>query len=145
MNEKDEDTGQVSLKRVSDEREEQVFSKKARIMREEGACEKSIGKKFKSPEMKKPSGDKKADVDDEEPEKVVSRLEEQIADLDAEIRQLRDMERLDVAELDIIINKLHMYNDVKDTAQFLLEKMANIKCVTIKKMHQIYNLNYEID
>lgn len=100
--------------------------------------ESSIGgrRKFKSPEMKRAQNQKEDD------NSQISRLKEKIANVEEEIGKL---DEFNCDELDTIINKLHYYNDVKDTAQFLIEKMAHIKCVTIKKMHEIYGMDNELD
>lgn len=93
-------------------------------------------RKFKSPEMKRAQNQREDDTSQ------ISRLKGKIANVEEEIGKL---DEFNCDELDTIINKLHYYNDVKDTAQFLIEKMANIKCVTIKKMHEIYGMDNELD
>lgn len=69
----------------------------------------------------------------------IAELSSQLDDLNAEIERLRD-EESNHDDLDTIIDKLHLYNDVKDTAQMLVEKMANLKCLTIREMHQHYGV-----
>lgn len=91
---------------------------------------------FKSPEITRR---KPVELNEEQLRLEIQRLETELSNVDIEIARLRVGERCEASELNLIIDKLHLYNDVKDTAQFLLEKMANIKCVTIKKMHEIYD------
>jgi len=64
-----------------------------------------------------------------------------IEDLDREINKLKDEKELNVEELDVIIKKLHDYNEIKDLSLTLLDKVANFKCLPIKEVFKIYEID----
>jgi hypothetical protein len=74
----------------------------------------------------------------------IERLKREISECDEKIAEL-NCDNYDVAYLDSIIDKLHVYNDVKDTAQTLLERVAHVKSGTIKQMHELYGIDVEND
>ncbi|RMZ96127.1 DNA repair SWI5 -like protein [Brachionus plicatilis] len=76
--------------------------------------------------------------------KSTKTVQQEIDGIDQEIENLLD-QGYKLEELDVIIDKLHIYNDIKDLAQSLLEKIAHIKGCTIKKMHELYVLDPNID
>ena len=57
--------------------------------------------------------------------------------LDREIAQLVS-ENLSVEELDHQIDLLHRYNDIKDVAQIVMGRLAELENVTVKSLHQKY-------
>lgn len=89
---------------------------------------------FKAPFSKNLSGN---------PKKIES-IQEEIKKLESEIQEL-SQEGFKLEDLDEIIEKLHVYNDIKDITQTLLERMAHVKGETIKKMHEFYGLDAEKD
>ena len=64
-------------------------------------------------------------------------LREREAQLDLEIAQL-ESEGLSVEELDHQIDLLHRYNDVKDVAQIVMGRLAELDSVTVKSLHEKY-------
>lgn len=65
-------------------------------------------------------------------------LLEKESKLDQEIVQLQQ-EGLSVEELDLQIDLLHRYNDIKDIAQIVMGRLAELEGVTVKSLHQKYN------
>jgi hypothetical protein len=65
---------------------------------------------------------------------------QKIEELDREINELKE-KNLNVEELDIIIKKLHDYNEIKDLSLTLLDKVANFKCLPIKEVFKMYEIN----
>ena len=59
--------------------------------------------------------------------------------LDAEIARLQQ-EGLCIEELDHQIDLLHRYNDIKDVAQIVMGRLAELEGVTVKVLHQKYDL-----
>jgi hypothetical protein len=74
----------------------------------------------------------------------INRLQKELDECDVEISKLNE-ENYEVEYLDLIIDKLHVYNDVKDTAQTLLERIAHVNGGTIKQMHELYGIDIEND
>lgn len=67
-------------------------------------------------------------------------IQQEIDEVDREIENLLS-QGFKIEELDIIIEKLHVYNEIKDQTQCLLEKIAHIKGLTIRKIHELYGLD----
>lgn len=116
---------------------------------------KVVNKSFKVPELRveKPLGQSTDSsrtgraIDVSNPAHVrqsIDRLKGQISQTDQKIKQLSE-QGFKLDDLDEIVDKLHDYNEIKDATQHLLERLAHIHGVTIKKMHQIYNLDVEYD
>ena len=63
-------------------------------------------------------------------------------ELDEEVAGLHD-EGLAVEELDRQIDLLHQYNDVKDAAQTVIGRLAELTGVTVKTLHEKYHLPLE--
>lgn len=102
---------------------------------------KISNKPFKSPEAKPSKANHVDQLDVHEDQ--IEAIRQKISKIDDEIKEMNV--NYNEKDLDAIIDQLHLYNDVKDMSQFLLEKMANIKGVTIKSMHQTYGLNIDSD
>lgn len=64
-------------------------------------------------------------------------LLEREAELDRQIAELR-AEGLSVEELDEQIDLLHRYNDVKDAAQVVMGRLAELESVTVRSLHEKY-------
>ncbi|CAF0794952.1 unnamed protein product [Brachionus calyciflorus] len=106
---------------------------------------KNLNKSFKSPFTHKSESNKleistETKINNQLNSKSIQQQQQQIDEIDREINKL-EQEGINSDELDVIIDKLHVYNDIKDTAQSLLERIAHLKGFTIKKMHEIYNLD----
>ncbi|XP_067127297.1 DNA repair protein SWI5 homolog isoform X3 [Centruroides vittatus] len=74
--------------------------------------------------------------------KQIESLKSKEHHLDEQIKNLRE-EGFKEEELNMHIEKLHEYNEVKDIAQLILGKLAIFEGVTIKEMHEKYGLNPE--
>lgn len=57
--------------------------------------------------------------------------------LDREIAELQS-ESLSVEELNRQIHLLHRYNDIKDIAQIVMGRLAELENVTVKSLHEKY-------
>jgi hypothetical protein len=68
-------------------------------------------------------------------------IENQINEMNKEIESFEG-EGVVLDELDSIIDKLHIYNEIKDIAQIVMGKIAELKGVTIKKVHQDYDADF---
>lgn len=101
---------------------------------------KRVKLEFKSPKIKQTAV---ATESEQDLQAQIQTLRDKIAGLEAEIIRLEEEEECKLADIDLIIDKLHLFNDVKDTAQMLLEKMANIRCVTIREMHEMYDISLD--
>lgn len=64
-------------------------------------------------------------------------LRQKEAQLDREIAELVS-ENLSFEELDHQIDLLHRYNDVKDVAQIVMGRLAELENVTVKSLHEKY-------
>lgn len=76
----------------------------------------------------------------EKNEQELKLLLEKEKQIDSEIEQLED-EGYKVEELQDLIAKLHLYNDLKDTAQMIMGRLAEIDCLSIAEMHIKYKVN----
>lgn len=70
--------------------------------------------------------------------------QQQIEEVNHDIKNLIK-QGYNIEQLDLIIEKLHLYNNIKDQAQNVLEKIAHVKGVTIKKIHELYGLDPKDD
>ncbi|XP_028394683.1 DNA repair protein SWI5 homolog [Dendronephthya gigantea] len=68
-------------------------------------------------------------------------LKDRIANIDKEIDELEIEYSED--ELQMHIDKLHEYNEIKDVGQVLLGKIADIEGKTTKMMYEEYGLDIE--
>ncbi|XP_068105902.1 DNA repair protein SWI5 homolog [Hyperolius riggenbachi] len=75
-------------------------------------------------------------------EQDVARLKEKEASLDKEIAQL-EAEGYSLAELEEHISLLHEYNELKDTGQMLLGRLAILRGVTTKDLYSEFGLDFE--
>lgn len=75
----------------------------------------------------------------ETPQDQLANLIKQEADLDKEIAILKES-GFQVEELQIHIDNLHKYNEVKDAAQLVLGRLAELEQVTLKEMHKKYSV-----
>ena len=66
-------------------------------------------------------------------------LRKRETELDEEIGKLQ-AEGLVVEELDHQIDRLHRYNDIKDAAQIVMGRLAELTGVTVKSLHLKYDL-----
>lgn len=57
--------------------------------------------------------------------------------LDREITELQS-QGLSIDELDRQIDLLHRYNDIKDIAQIVMGRLAELESVTVKSLHERY-------
>lgn len=72
----------------------------------------------------------------------VAELENQLKEMDKQISELRDM-GMKQDELQIHIEKLHDYNEMKDIGQMLLGRLAIVENVCTKDLYERYGLNLE--
>ena len=66
-------------------------------------------------------------------------LRKRETELDEEIGKLQ-AEGLVIEELDHQIDRLHRYNDIKDAAQIVMGRLAELTGVTVKSLHLKYDL-----
>lgn len=57
--------------------------------------------------------------------------------LDAEIAKLQEAVKI----RDVVMNKLHEYNDIKDATQIVIGQLANLQQVTVRKLHEDFGLD----
>ncbi|XP_037548249.1 DNA repair protein SWI5 homolog [Nematolebias whitei] len=76
------------------------------------------------------------------PEEEVAELQRKQEQLDLEIAQL-EAEGYRVEELDIHINKLHEYNDIKDIGQSLLGRIAALRGTTTRDLYSHFGLELD--
>lgn len=88
---------------------------------------------FRSPVTKSPQQQSQT------PEDQLANLIKQEADLDKEIATLKES-GFQVEELQGHIQNLHRYNEIKDAAQLVLGRLAELEQVTVKEMHKKYNV-----
>eukprot|EP00055_Hartaetosiga_balthica_P013922 m.73783 g.73783 ORF g.73783 m.73783 type:complete len:212 (+) comp8428_c0_seq3:126-761(+) len=69
------------------------------------------------------------------------KVKEDVEKLEKEIQELEKF--YNEHELDTLIHKLHVYNDLKDVAQTVLGVLARDKGITTKEMYSNYDLNLE--
>lgn len=74
------------------------------------------------------------------PEEQLSQLRMQEANLDEEIESLQASGYI-VDELQSHIDNLHRYNEIKDAAQLVLGRLAEMEEATLKEMHEKYGVS----
>lgn len=73
------------------------------------------------------------------PEEQLDNLMKQEVDLDRDITALKKS-GYKIEELQSHIDNLHRYNEVKDAAQLVLGRLAELEQVTLKEMHKKYKV-----
>ncbi|XP_069800054.1 DNA repair protein SWI5 homolog, partial [Dendropsophus ebraccatus] len=96
---------------------------------------------FKSP-VQSPSVSKSSAADRDNLQGAISELKHKEASLDEEIEKL-EAEGFSVEELDEHISLLHEYNELKDTGQMLLGRLAVLRGVTTKDLYAEFGLDLE--
>ncbi|XP_020795879.1 DNA repair protein SWI5 homolog [Boleophthalmus pectinirostris] len=76
------------------------------------------------------------------PEEEVSELQRRREQLDSEIALL-EAEGCNVEELEQHIDKLHEYNDIKDTGQLLLGRIAALRGTTTRDLYTHFGLDLD--
>ncbi|XP_066569229.1 DNA repair protein SWI5 homolog [Amia ocellicauda] len=105
------------------------------------AASKKLNSRFKSPLQTSNTSQSPAALQSSV-EKEVEDLKKRQGELDLEITQLQT-EGLCVEELDQHISLLHEYNDIKDTGQMLLGRLAAIRGVTTKDVYRDFSMDLE--
>ena len=103
---------------------------------------------YASPNLKRlhsphPLGSKKISTSSDTPQSLNSKLQgllKQEKDIDDEISKL-EQEGYCTSELDVHIDKLHKYNDIKDLTQKVLGKLAELDGVSVASLHTQFGLD----
>ncbi|XP_025113064.1 DNA repair protein SWI5 homolog isoform X1 [Pomacea canaliculata] len=74
--------------------------------------------------------------------KEIKELEGQLAEVENQIEELRQ-DGLEESELAVHIEKLHEYNDIKDTAQMILGHIATLQGVRARDLYPQYGLELD--
>uniref|UniRef100_A0A8C4Q3C1 DNA repair protein SWI5 homolog n=1 Tax=Eptatretus burgeri TaxID=7764 RepID=A0A8C4Q3C1_EPTBU len=98
-----------------------------------------LSRTFKSPVVSSPPSVAGGQV---YPEQEFEALQRKLVALDAEIEELTQ-EGCQLDELEVHIEKMHEYNEVKDVAQMLLGRLAVVRGVTTRDLYEDYNLQLE--
>lgn len=69
-------------------------------------------------------------------------LQEREWEIDCEIEKL-SKESEGKADLKTHMDLLHAYNDIKDAAQIVIGSLANLRCVSVKELHEKFGLLFE--
>ncbi|XP_036369191.1 DNA repair protein SWI5 homolog [Octopus sinensis] len=96
-------------------------------------------KKFKSPLIKNAGSE---EVLNDGLCQRLQNMESELSDTNQKIAELESM-GISKEELQVYIEKLHMYNEVKDLAQTLLGKLALMENLCTKDLYGRYQLNLE--
>lgn len=96
---------------------------------------------FKSP-VQSPSVGKSSAAHEDNLQREIAELKQKEASLDKEIEQL-EAEGYGIEELDKHISLLHEYNELKDTGQMLLGRLAVLRGVTTKDLYAEFGLDLE--
>ncbi|KAM4019473.1 DNA repair protein SWI5 homolog [Anomaloglossus baeobatrachus] len=102
-----------------------------------GRCSRAFKSPVQSPSVSKPSSAHSEDL-----QREISDLKNKDGSLDEEIRKL-EAEGFCVEELDKHIALLHEYNELKDTGQMLLGRLAAMRGVTTKDLYGEFGLDLE--
>ncbi|XP_077334863.1 DNA repair protein SWI5 homolog, partial [Lithobates pipiens] len=102
---------------------------------------KNVNSVFKSP-VQQPNISQSPGGDEDTLGKAISELKEKEASLDKEMAQL-EAEGYSLAELDKHISLLHEYNELKDTGQMLLGRLAILRGITTKDLYSEFGLDLE--
>ena len=94
-----------------------------------------------TPKRRPPKAVSSSSLPQEELEKKVDRLTEELKEVDAELGPL--LEKYSEEDVQSYIDALHEYNEVKDAAQILMGKLAELQGVTVKKIHEDFGLTPE--
>lgn len=73
-------------------------------------------------------------------EEQLAELQKQELELDKEITSLEE-QGLKTEELQVHIENLHCYNEIKDAAQLVMGRLAELEGVTVKEMHEKYEIS----
>ncbi|XP_072287640.1 DNA repair protein SWI5 homolog [Pyxicephalus adspersus] len=102
---------------------------------------KNVNTLFKSP-VQQPNISQSAANNEDTWEKAISELSEKEASLDKEIAQL-EAQGYSLAELDKHISLLHEYNELKDTGQMLMGRLAVLRGITSKDLYSELGMDVE--
>ncbi|XP_060572016.1 DNA repair protein SWI5 homolog [Ruditapes philippinarum] len=75
-------------------------------------------------------------------QQTVDLVKDKLKMVDKEIEDLKS-QGMKEAELQIHIDKLHEYNEIKDVGQLVLGRLANLEGVRSKDLYDQYGLNLE--
>ncbi|KAG7322980.1 hypothetical protein KOW79_014326 [Hemibagrus wyckioides] len=75
-------------------------------------------------------------------EEEIRELQNTLMQLDSDIKLLEN-EGVCVHELDLHINLLHEYNDIKDIAQTLLGRLAGLRSVTTRDLYARFSMELD--
>jgi chromosome segregation ATPase len=78
-----------------------------------------------------------------EEEHLKEQLKKELATLDAEIEELLLEKQKHEQQLQMLIEDLHRYNDLKDAAQNIFGRLAELEGTTTKEMYRRYDLELE--
>lgn len=78
-----------------------------------------------------------------EEEQFKEQLKKELATLDAEMEELLLEKEKHDQQLQALIEDLHRYNDLKDTAQNIFGRLAELEGTTTKEMYKRYDLELE--
>ncbi|XP_053329353.1 DNA repair protein SWI5 homolog [Spea bombifrons] len=101
-----------------------------------------FNKGFKSPRVESPRCSRSPSVSEESLQREISHLRQKEVILDQEIAQL-EAEGYRMSELEQHISLLHQYNDLKDTGQMLLGRLAVLRGVTTKDLYAEFGMDLE--
>ncbi|XP_077137608.1 DNA repair protein SWI5 homolog [Ranitomeya variabilis] len=96
---------------------------------------------FKSP-VQSPGVSKSPAAHEEDLQREIADLKHKESSLDEEIRKL-ETEGFCIEELDEHISLLHEYNELKDTGQMLLGRLAAVRGVTTKDLYAEFGLDLD--
>jgi len=74
---------------------------------------------------------------------LVQVLKKELAQMDAEIEELTAEKQEHDHQLNELIVSLHQYNDLKDAAQNIFGRLAELEGTTTKEMYKRYNLDLD--
>uniref|UniRef100_T1IY55 DNA repair protein SWI5 homolog n=1 Tax=Strigamia maritima TaxID=126957 RepID=T1IY55_STRMM len=94
---------------------------------------------FKSPILRPASSNTSVVVTKDQMQREIQELMEKVKALDNEIAELEE-EGCKEEELEVHIDKLHRYNEIKDVAQMVMGRIAVLDGVTTKDVHEKYGI-----
>ncbi|KAK2823801.1 hypothetical protein Q7C36_020401 [Tachysurus vachellii] len=98
---------------------------------------KKVNSSFKSPVQVSSMPNNRVCVEEE-----VKELQNTLLQLESDIKLLEN-EGVCVHELDLHINLLHEYNDIKDIAQTLLGRLAGLRSVTTRDLYARFGMELD--
>ena len=104
------------------------------------SCKRSIEikncsrKAFKSPLLKKIAISKSENIN-KTSEEIICCLKTKERELETEINKL-EKKGFNVEDLDIYIKELHHYNEIKDAAQIVMGRIADLDQITLREVHE---------